>query len=128
MRRKGVFLRRSLKKTQVPVDHRRDPVDHNQISDKLYAQLKELYEISSNKETLPHPDDLRSHPFFIMIESLQIITDATTKTDQESNDLFAKYYSVCLRGVNPFRESVLKKAGIDSKTWKRLLKAVSGDY
>ena len=103
-------------------------MENNQISDALYQQIKDLYEVSTNKESLPHPDEARSHPFFVMIEILQNITDTMTETDQESNELFAEYYSVCLRGVNPFKDSVLKKAGVEGKAWKKLLKTLSGEY
>lgn len=99
-----------------------------QISDILYMQLSELHEISSNKARLLSPEEVKESPFFAMVEILQKITDIMTDTDEESNKLFAQYYSVCLRGVNPFKDSVLKKAGVDLKTWKHLLKGISGDF
>lgn len=99
----------------------------NQISDELLKELKELYNISPDKSTLPNPEEVKSHPFLMMAGMLQSITDSMTETDEQSNNLFAEYYSVCLRGINPFSASVLKKAGVDSKEWKKLIKGIAGE-
>jgi hypothetical protein len=98
------------------------------ISDTLFLQLSEFYKVSTNKHKLPKPEEIRNSPFFVMVEILKSITDYMTKSDEESNELFSQYFSVCLRGINPFKDSVLKKAGVDPKIWKRIIKTVSGDY
>jgi hypothetical protein len=103
-------------------------VDQQQTSDLLNLQLAELYADSANKSRLLTPEEAKVSPFLAMVEILLKITDAVSSTDEQSNELFAQFYSVCLRGTNPFKESVLKKAGVESKSWKRLLRTVSGDF
>jgi hypothetical protein len=103
-------------------------MDKLKISEILFYHITELHEISADKAKLVLPSEFQTSPFGVMIESLESIINTIADSDKEASDLFKQYYSVCLRGVNPFKDSVLKKAGIDPKTWKRLLKEVCGEF
>jgi len=62
-----------------------------------------------------------------MLEQLNQVCDSISETDEESCQNMRQYYSVCLRGINPFKDTVLKKAGVDARQWKTLLKTLGGD-
>jgi hypothetical protein len=103
-------------------------VEKPRPSEALLSQIAELHSVSAGKAALLSPAEAAGSAFLAMAELLQKITDAATSSDEESNELFARHYSVCLRGGNPFKENVLKKADVDSKAWKRLLREVSGGF
>ena len=90
-------------------------------------QINDLYLASKNKGRLLLPEEMERSPFFIMLQMLNIITDSIAESGEDSKDLFMQYYSVCLRGSNPFKDAVVKKAGIDHKEWKRLLLLLGGN-
>jgi len=98
------------------------------ISAQLKKQLEDLRESSNNKSRLLDPDEIENSALLAMSEHLLRITDSLSPSDEKSKDLYSQYYSVCLRGVNPFKDPVIRKAGIDPLNWRRLLKQVSGDF
>lgn len=98
------------------------------ISQSLKQEISELYQASKNKHLLLEPEKIEGLPFFVLVEVLNEILLQKESDEEKRKELFLKTYSVCLRGLNPFKDKELKKWGVDPKSFKKLLKLVAKDF
>lgn len=103
-------------------------MDLIKISEELLKEIEALYQASRMKKQLMLPEKIKTLPFFVLIEVLTKIIEEKEQDPEKRKELFLKYYSVCLRGLNPFKDKELKSLQIDVKGFKKLLKMVAKDY
>lgn len=89
------------------------------------AKLVETFANSSNQERLLDPEEILATPFFKMTTLLRIILESNPEAGVGVNERLIQNYQICLRGINPFKASALKKAGVDQSSWKAILAKVS---